>query len=336
MGKTNQIRQFVDRNVERQLVREYLRNETERAGFGGLHFERAFDSGSICTKVTVQAERVGMVIGRQGKIINELQNRIATDFNLENPKLQAEEIENPALNAQVMASKLASALERGWYFRRAGHSTVLNVMEAGAKGCLVIIAGKLTGSRHRTEKFTKGHIKYCGETAIEHMDIGQATAVVKLGTIGCTVALMKPGTKLPHEVEITSRVDSGLGPYVPPSIIEAPVEEQSLTEEEAEDELSALEQLEAELRATEEAAAEQADADAEAEGESDTEPEAEAQGESDTEAESGTDTEAAEMAADTPESEAQGESDTEAESGTDTEAAEMAADTPESDEGGDE
>ena len=139
MAKVNQIRHFVDRNVERQLVREYLLKETARAGFGGLHFERAFDNTSICTKVTLQAERVGMVIGRRGKVINELQRRIRTDFNLENPKLQVEEIENPALNAQVMASKLASALERGWYFRRAGHSSVLNVIEAGAKGCLVTL-----------------------------------------------------------------------------------------------------------------------------------------------------------------------------------------------------
>ncbi len=249
MAKVNQIRHFVDRNVERQLVREYLQKETERAGFGGLHFERAFDNQSICTKVTLQAERVGMVIGRRGKIINELQRRIKTDFNLENPKLQVEEIDNPALNAQVMASKLASALERGWYFRRAGHSSVLNVMEAGAKGCLVIIAGKLTGARHRTEKFTKGHIKYCGETAIQHMDIGQATAVVKLGTIGCTVALMKPGTKLPHEVDITSRVDAGLGPYVPPSMAGTEIVEESLTDDEAEVELQAIEELKEEQAA---------------------------------------------------------------------------------------
>jgi small subunit ribosomal protein S3 len=249
MVKVNQIRHFVDRNVERQLVREYLQKETERAGFGGLHFERAFDNQAICTKVTLKAERVGMVIGRRGKIINELQRRIKTDFNLENPKLQVEEIENPALNAQVMASKLASALERGWYFRRAGHSSVLNVMEAGAKGCLIIIAGKLTGSRHRTEKFQKGHIKYCGETAIQHMDIGQATAVVKLGTIGCTVALMKPGTKLPHEVDITSRIDAGLGPYVPPLMAGTEIDEESLSKEDAEAEMEAINNLQEEQAA---------------------------------------------------------------------------------------
>ena len=89
MAKVNQIRHFVNRNVERNLVREYLLKETERAGFGGLHFERAFDNQAICTKVTLQAERVGMVIGRRGKVINELQRRIQDDFNLENPKFSA-------------------------------------------------------------------------------------------------------------------------------------------------------------------------------------------------------------------------------------------------------
>jgi small subunit ribosomal protein S3 len=273
MAKVNQIRHFVDRNVERQLVREYLMKETERAGFGGLHFERAFDNTSICTKVTLQAERVGMVIGRRGKIINELQRRIRTDFNLENPKLQVEEIENPALNAQVMASKLASALERGWYFRRAGHSSVLNVIEAGAKGCLIIIAGKLTGSRHRTEKFLKGHIKFCGETALTHMDVGQSTAVVKLGTIGCTVAIMKPGTKLPHEVDIISRIDAGLGPYVAPAMAGTEgtedIIEESLSEEDAATELESLEKLQEDQKAVTE---ESSDDDASEETESEAEP----------------------------------------------------------------
>jgi small subunit ribosomal protein S3 len=214
-----------------------------------------------------------MVIGRRGKIINELQRRIRTDFNLENPKLQVEEIENPALNAQVMASKLASALERGWYFRRAGHSSVLNVIEAGAKGCLIIIAGKLTGSRHRTEKFLKGHIKFCGETALTHMDVGQSTAVVKLGTIGCTVAIMKPGTKLPHEVDIISRIDAGLGPYVAPAMAGTEgtedIIEESLSEEDAATELESLEKLQEDQKAVTE---ESSDDDASEETESEAEP----------------------------------------------------------------
>ncbi len=204
--RQNTIRKMIGRNVERQLVREYLLKETERAGFGGLHFNRTPEG----TKVTLSAEQVGRVIGRRGKVIHELQRRLQEDFKLTNPQLEVEEIEDSRINAQVMASRLASSLERGWFFRRAGHSTVQNVMDAGARGCIVILSGKITGARHRVEKFQKGHIKYCGETALQFMDVGFSTAVKKLGTVGCTVRIMRPGTKLPHEITIQERHESGL------------------------------------------------------------------------------------------------------------------------------
>tara|TARA_Y100001936_G_scaffold16829_1_gene14302 strand:+ start:7710 stop:8405 length:696 start_codon:yes stop_codon:yes gene_type:complete len=210
--KENNIHKMIRRNVDRQLVREYLLKETERAGYGGLTFNRTPEG----TKVTLQAEQVGRVIGRRGKVIHDLQRRLQEDFDLDNPQLEVEEIAESRTNAQVMASRLASSLERGWFFRRAGHSTVQNIMDAGARGCIVILSGKITGARHRVEKFQKGHIKYCGETALQFMDVGFSTAVKKLGTIGCTVRIMRPGTKLPHEIAIQERSESGL-----PDLVEA-------------------------------------------------------------------------------------------------------------------
>ena len=74
----------------------------------------------------------------------------------------------------------------------------------------VILSGKITGARHRVEKFQQGHIKFCGETALEFMDTGFSTAVKKLGTIGCTVRIMRKGIKLPHEVTVLERHEAGL------------------------------------------------------------------------------------------------------------------------------
>ena len=210
--KENNIHKMIRRNVDRQLVREFLLKETERAGFGGLTFNRTPEG----TKVTLRAEQVGRVIGRRGKVIHDLQRRLQEDFDLDNPQLEVEEIEESRTNAQVMASRLASSLERGWFFRRAGHSTVQNIMDAGASGCIVSLSGKITGARHRVEKFQKGHIKYCGETALQLMEVGFSTAVKKLGTIGCTVRIMRPGAKLPHEITIQERSESGL-----PDLVEA-------------------------------------------------------------------------------------------------------------------
>ncbi len=111
-------------------------------------------------------------------------------------------MENPNLNAQIMAEKLAFALERGWHFRRAGHSTVRRIMESGARGCLIIISGKLTGERHRTEKFKEGYIKYCGESRELFVGTGFAVAKLKPGVIGVQVEIMQPGARLPAEIDV--------------------------------------------------------------------------------------------------------------------------------------
>ncbi|KAA0000571.1 MAG: 30S ribosomal protein S3 [Thermoplasmata archaeon] len=192
-------RKFVEENQKRVLLKEFLTKESERAGFGGLKIQRT----PMGTLITMQIERPGLIIGRGGKRIKELTETIEKKFGIENPQIEIEEVGNQvALNAHLMAQKVASALERGWHFRRVGHSTVRRIMEAGARGCQVIISGKLTGARHRTEKFTMGYVKYCGEVANEVMEEGMAIAKTKPGVIGVKVRIMRPDAKLPDEVEI--------------------------------------------------------------------------------------------------------------------------------------
>ncbi len=194
-------RKFVQEGAKRMLIKEYLEDETERAGFGGLDIQRT----PLGTLLSLSTERPGIVIGRGGKNVKALTKNLEEEFELENPQLEVEEIGSQApLNGQIMAQKVASALERGWHFRRVGHSTVRRIIGSGARGCQVIISGKITGSRHRTEKFTKGHVKYCGEVASEVMDEGIAVAKQKAGVLGVKVRIMQPDAKMPDEVEIVS------------------------------------------------------------------------------------------------------------------------------------
>ncbi len=191
-------KRIIVENMRRVLLKEYLMKETRRAGFGGLDIQRT----PMGTRVTLLSERPGLVIGRKGGAIKSLTDAVERQFKFDNPQIEVQEVSNPSLNAQIMAEKLSNALERGWHFRRAGHSTVRRIMEAGGKGCLVIIAGKLTGQRHRTEKFKAGHIKYCGEPRNLWMDQGFAVAKLKPGIIGVTVEIMSPNAKLPDEIEV--------------------------------------------------------------------------------------------------------------------------------------
>lgn len=193
-------RKFVTENIRRVLLKEYLMKAVDRAGFGGVEVQRT----PMGTRVTLITERPGIVIGRRGAAIKNLTTAIEKDFKFDNPQVEVQEVDNPNLNAQIMAEKLAFALERGWHFRRAGHSTVRRVMDSGARGCHVVIAGKLTGERHRTEKFKEGYIKFCGEPKLKFVRQGFAVAKLKPGVIGVKVEIMAPDARLPDETDVLS------------------------------------------------------------------------------------------------------------------------------------
>ena len=193
-------RKFVTENIRRVLLKEYLMKAVDRAGFGGVEVQRT----PMGTRVTLITERPGIVIGRRGAAIKTLTTAIEKDFKFDNPQVEVQEVDNPNLNAQIMAEKLAFALERGWHFRRAGHSTVRRVMESGARGCHVVISGKLTGERHRTEKFKEGYIKFCGEPKLKFIRQGFAVAKLKPGVIGVKVEIMAPDARLPDETDVLS------------------------------------------------------------------------------------------------------------------------------------
>ncbi len=199
---TTIAREMVEERVRRMLVHDFVRKEVDRAGFGGLSIQRT----PLGTHVRILAERPGIVIGRKGVDINRLTEELERTFGYENLQVEAGDVENWALNPDVMASKVANALERGWNYRRAGNSMLQRIMGAGARGCQITIAGKLTGLRHRTEKFIEGHIKHCGEPALKLMQVGYSQAKLKPGTIGVKVVIMPPDAKLPDEIEVMPAV----------------------------------------------------------------------------------------------------------------------------------
>ena len=205
-------RKFVAENIRRVLLKEYLMKEVSRAGFGGLDVQRT----PMGTRVILTTERPGLVIGRRGQTIKNLTAVIEERFGFENPQIEVQEVENASLNAQIMAEKLAFSLERGWHFRRAGHSTVRRIMDAGARGCHIIVAGKLTGQRHRTEKFKEGYIKFCGEPKANFIDHGYAVAKLKMGVIGVTVEIMAKDAKLPADITVLNKTEAAAPPRRPP------------------------------------------------------------------------------------------------------------------------
>jgi small subunit ribosomal protein S3 len=222
-------RKIVAEYVRRVLLKEYLMKEVSRAGFGGLDVQRT----PMGTRVILTTERPGLVIGRRGQTIKNLTQVIEEQFGFENPQIEVQEVPNASLNAQIMAEKLAFSLERGWHFRRAGHSTVRRIMDAGARGCYIIVAGKLSGQRHRTEKFKEGNIKFCGDTKAQFIEHGYAVAKLKMGVIGVTVEIMVKDAKMPADIKVLNKTEAAavLPDLFAAPAVEAPAEAEAATEE---------------------------------------------------------------------------------------------------------
>ena len=191
-------KKFVAEGITKALVDEYLAEELERAGYGGMIMNRT----PMGTQITVYAEKPGMVIGKGGKLIRKITRDLDRKFHLDNPQIDVQDVGRGDLNGRVVANRLASSLERGWYFRKAGQSMMRRVMDAGALGCEIVISGKLTGPRSRTEKFISGYIKHSGKPAIDLVDKGYSVAVKKLGVIGCQVRIIPPDVRLPDDFQI--------------------------------------------------------------------------------------------------------------------------------------
>ncbi|MCL5790240.1 MAG: 30S ribosomal protein S3 [Candidatus Thermoplasmatota archaeon] len=188
---------FLKENIRRQLIKEYLISEIGDAGFGGVEIQRTPQNTIVMLKV----ERPGLVIGRRGSKIKNMETTLEKRFNLTSPLIKVEGTEQPGLNAQIMAQKLARSIEKGWHFRRAGHSILKRIMDSGARGGQVRMGGKLTGERSRSVKYTAGKVISSGFPS-EKIEKGFAVALTKPGIIGVYVKILRNDVKLPDDIKV--------------------------------------------------------------------------------------------------------------------------------------
>jgi len=192
------VKHFIEDSIKKAEIDEFLRNEFERAGYGGVSITKT----PLGTHLVVYTMRPGLVIGRGGETIRELAIVLEEKFQLPSPQISVAEIEIPELNAHVVASRIASALKRGVHYRRAGFWGLNQIMEAGALGAEVIISGKLRTDRARYEKFRTGYLPKSGEPPRRYMRKAELHVQLKPGILGVKVRIIPPEAEFPDQVQI--------------------------------------------------------------------------------------------------------------------------------------
>jgi len=192
------VKHFISESIKNTEINEFLQKKLEKAGYGGVNISKT----PLGTHVVIYAMRPGLVIGRSGETIRDLAKILEEQFKLSNPQVSVSEIEVPELNAYIVASRLAAALQRGVHFRRAGFWALNQVMEAGALGAEITISGKLRTERARCEKFRTGYLPKCGDPALKYLRKAEVHVQLKPGIFGVKVRIMPPDAKFPDKIQI--------------------------------------------------------------------------------------------------------------------------------------
>ncbi len=164
---------------------EFFEKELKEAGYGGLEVQNS----PVGVTLKVYVARPGLAIGRRGTGIKDLTDKVAVKFKLPNPQIAVTEVENPELNARIMAARIAQIASRGTAFRRAAMWSVNNIMNAGAAGVEISVAGKLRSDRSHGEKYRAGIVPKSGETAARSVSEATTDVLLKLGLFGIKVKI---------------------------------------------------------------------------------------------------------------------------------------------------
>jgi small subunit ribosomal protein S3 len=143
---------FAEKLQEDIMIQNYLRTRLKRSGVSRIIIDRKTRQ----IEIKVHTSRPGMVIGKGGKDIDELQAELK-HLTKKEVKIEVVEIKRPELDAYLVAEAIATQIENRVSYRRAMKAAVTAAMRMGAQGIKVMCSGRLAGAEiARSEWYLEG------------------------------------------------------------------------------------------------------------------------------------------------------------------------------------
>ncbi|KAI9141943.1 ribosomal protein rps3 [Paraphysoderma sedebokerense] len=181
-------RKFVADGVFYAELNEFFTRELSEDGYSGVEVRVT----PARTEIIIRATRTQTVLGEKGRRIRELTSVIQKRFNFPEGtvELYAEKVNNRGLCAIAQCESLRYKLLEGLAVRRAAYGVLRFVMESGAKGCEVVISGKLRAARAKSMKFTDGFMIHSGNPTRDYIDVAIRHVMLRQGVLGVKVKIM--------------------------------------------------------------------------------------------------------------------------------------------------
>ncbi|XP_060845058.1 small ribosomal subunit protein uS3-like [Rhopalosiphum padi] len=227
MPMTSIKKRFVSDGMLRAELNEFFTRELAEDGYSGVDIR----TSPSRTEIVVSATRTHNVLGDQGRRIRELTSLIKKRFDFKDKEVElfVEKIAQRGLCAIAQAESLRYKLVGGLAIRRACYGVLRFIMESGAKGCEIVVAGKLRGQRANSMKFVDGLMIHSGDPCNDYVNVATKHVLLRQGVLGIKVKIMLPwdqtgkrGPKKPlPDVVIVNEPKEEILPIVPTNDIKS-------------------------------------------------------------------------------------------------------------------
>jgi len=188
--QTTNVRKFIDQGLFKAELDEFLRRELAEDGYSNVEIR----SVPSRTEIKISATRTQSVLGEKGRRIRELTSVVEKRWNLpkDSVSMYADKVADRGLCAIAQCESLRYKLFGGLAVRRACYGVLRFIMESGAKGCEVVVSGKLRGQRAKSMKFVDGWMVHAGEPVNDYIDTAVRHVLLRQGVLGIKVKIMLP------------------------------------------------------------------------------------------------------------------------------------------------
>lgn len=183
-AKDNRYAQLL---LEDAKLRKALEARLKSSHLARVEIERSINRIDLTLYVT----RPGVVIGRGGTGLEELKKYVTKILQKDRKQpvkidIKIEPVKEPNLEAKIVAANIAEQLVKRMPHKRVVLQSIERVMNAGAKGVKVMLAGRIAGAEiARREKYQKGTVPL--STIREEVDFAAVPALTKSGYVGIKV-----------------------------------------------------------------------------------------------------------------------------------------------------
>ena len=179
----NEFHVFLNEDIK---IRNYLEKKLKDALLSHVEIERIKTDKGYNVIVMVFVARPGVVIGQDGKNVDELKQELAKMLKGSDVRIDVVEVKNPDLDANIVAQEIAKQLEERASFRTAQKKAIQRVRKAGAKGIKTSVSGRLGGADiARAEGYREGVIPL--HTLRSDIDYACVHAATQYGRLGVKV-----------------------------------------------------------------------------------------------------------------------------------------------------